>query len=101
MVTYPIKVARKHGGSDARKRAKVVEQNRIAVELEKYINAKVQAQQGPSCIYLYALIAHDTGYDVETVRDLCFSIDCGHNGFTVTKPDLDRQAGNISPSEKH
>jgi hypothetical protein len=87
MVSLPIHVQRKnYGGRDSKKRAKIAEQNRVAGELEKYINGQIEEMESGTHTFLYGYIAHDTEYDEEMVRKLCFSIDCGHNGFTVTKP---------------
>jgi hypothetical protein len=86
MATYPISIPRKsYQGSDPKKQRRVNEQNRIAAELEKYINAQIKDHGGGS--YLYSSISYETGYDIETVRKLCFAIDCGHNGFTVAEPE--------------
>lgn len=86
MVTFPIRVTRnRYAGSNPRKRAEATETNRIAAELEKYINNQLETQTEPTKTYLYHDIATATGYDVAIVRDLCFAIDCGHNGFTALK----------------
>jgi hypothetical protein len=85
MVRYPITIEREsYNGSNEKKRSKAAERNRIAAELEKYINDEIQRRG--SGVYLYGLIAHDTGYDEELVRQICFSIDGGQNGFTVVDP---------------
>jgi hypothetical protein len=76
MVTYPVRVPRAHyGGANPRKARKVAEQNRIAGELEKYINEKIKSkiEKGETERYtqlMYGYIAYDTGYDEETVRNL-------------------------------
>lgn len=89
MVTYPISVkGNGYRGNDPRKRAKANEENRIALELERHINKLLENQQEPIQSYMYHDIASDTGHDIETVRRLCFSIDCGGNGFTVIKKGL-------------
>lgn len=75
-------------GSDARKRAKANEENRIALELERHINNLLQKQELPIQSYLYHEIARDTGHDIGLVRRLCYSIDCGGNGFTVIKQGM-------------
>jgi len=87
MVTYPVSVPRKrYAGGKASIQQKVNERNRIAAEFEKHINAKIEKQEEEVRIYLYHEIANETGYDLETVREILFSVDCGHNGFTVIKP---------------
>lgn len=89
MVTYPIHVRRDgYRGKDPRKRLRADTTNRIASELEKHINKLLKEQQEPITSYDYHTIARATGHDAETVRTLCFSIDCGHNGFTAVKHGL-------------
>lgn len=89
MKTYPIRVPRvSYRGADRRKQAKTAETNRIAAELERHINALIEKQAYPICSYDYYEISSATGYDLETVRRLCFGIDGGHNGFTVIRPGL-------------
>lgn len=89
MVTYPICVKRSsYRGADQRKREKASEHNRIASELETYINGLLKVQEPPVQSYMYYQIAAATGYSEEIVRELCFSIDCGHNGFTAIRSGL-------------
>lgn len=89
MVTYPIHVKRSgYRGADPRKRQKAIEYNRVASELETYINGLLQKQTSPVQVYLYYQIASATGHSEETVRDICFSIDCGSNGFTAIRQGL-------------
>lgn len=89
MVIYPIHVKRfGYRGADRRKREKASEHNRIASELETYINGLLKVQESPVQSYLYYQIAAATGYSEEVVRELCFSIDCGHNGFTAIRSGL-------------
>ena len=86
MVTYPIYVRRlDYRGADPKKHKKAAEQNHIAVKLEAYINDLLRNQTEPICSYLYYQIAAETGYPEDTVRDLCFIIDGGCNGFTAIK----------------
>jgi hypothetical protein len=86
VVKYPIKVQRSnYRGNDPRKRQKAQQENQIASELEGVINDMLLKQTDPIQVYTYDEIAHKTGYPVERVTDLCFSIDYGHNGFTVIR----------------
>lgn len=86
MVIYPIYVPRRnYRGANPSKRQKTVERNLIAAKLEEHINARVLQQTSEYQIYLYHEIAHETGFDIEIVREICFGIDCGHNGFTVAR----------------
>ena len=92
MVTYPVRGPRKHyGGSDPTKRRKIAERNAIAVELEEFINSRIKAEieKGgtfPYKQFIYGFMAHETRYDEETIREICFAIDGGSNGFTVVLP---------------
>lgn len=89
MVTYPIYVKRDgYSGRDPRKMEKRRDYNRCAAELEQHINGLLENQVAPIQTYLYHQIAAATGYPLETVRDVCFSIDCGHNGFTAVKKGM-------------
>lgn len=86
MVTYPISVVRNsYRGADPKKRAKTHETNSIATKLESHINQLLKSQCEPVKTYFYYQIAAETGVSEEIVRQLCFSIDCGHNGFTAIK----------------
>jgi hypothetical protein len=95
MVTYPISVRRNpYRGSNAGKRSKAQEDNRNASLLEDHINKLLRAQASPVQQYSYQRIARETGIEEGVVRALCFSIDCGHNGFTAYRQDLSlQQAG--------
>ncbi len=89
MVTYPIRVSRTvYRGADPKKRAKASSLNRVAAEIEAYINGQLQKQERPVQVYDYWDIAEATGHSIELVRDLCYSIDGGSNGFTATKPGM-------------
>lgn len=89
MVTYPIRISGDpYRGTDPRRKQKTQALNRLAADLESKINEMIANQTAPIRTYLYHQIARETGFDYETVRDLCFSIDGGHNGFRVCKPGL-------------
>lgn len=86
MVTYPVRVPRKnYRGSKLLIQLKTNERNRIAAELERYINQRIEEQEEGRKVYLYHEIAAATGYPLEIVRDILFGVDSGHHGFTVTK----------------
>lgn len=89
MVTNPISVRRNpFRGSNASNKAKVQQENRTASILEVHINNQLTAQASPVRDYQCHQIARETGIDESVVRDLCFSIDCGDNGFTAYRQDL-------------
>lgn len=89
MVTYPIYVSRdRYRGRDTRKQARAAETNRMAMQLEQHINALLLAQERPVQQYSYHEISEETGVPLDVVRDLCFAIDGGHNGFTAIKRGL-------------
>lgn len=82
-VEYPINVGRdNYSGSDQKKIEKRVEYNSIALKLEHYINKQIE--QGKRGRFLYSDIARETGVDINLVRSILFSVDCGHNGFTIS-----------------
>lgn len=92
MVQHPIHVTRDgYRGNDPRKKRKAADKNRIALELERCINDKLLEQKEPVHSYMYYEIASATGVDVDLVRDLCFAIDGGSNGFTAIRHDLTYQ----------
>lgn len=92
MVTYPIHIRREgYRGADPKKREKAATLNRIAVELETYINERLEAQTRPIQQYLYQEISEATGHSLENIRTLCLSIDGGHNGFTAFKSGMSLQ----------
>lgn len=89
MVTHPIHIRRDfYRGSNARRRERALAYNRAATELEAYINQLLKTQLRPIQQYTYSEIAAATGYDLETVRELCYGIDGGHNGFTAFKSGM-------------
>jgi len=91
MVSYPINVPRKHyGGAKPRLRQKASDYNRLARELEDYLNQRIAASDAETQTYLYPSIGRDTGIPLEIVRQILFGVDCGHNGLTVYKPPSGR-----------
>lgn len=89
MVSHPIRLKREHySGRDQRKRQKAADKNRVASELESYINGLLLRQVAPIEVYDFAEIADATGYSMELVSDLGYSIDGGSNGFTAWRHDL-------------
>lgn len=89
MVQHPIYVPRQnYRGRDQKKLQKVIEHNRVAADMERKINDLLLQQPEPVRSYLWMEISELTGYSYETVRDLGFGIDCGHNGFTAWRHDL-------------
>lgn len=86
MVTYPVRVPRDgYWGKDGRRRQKAARHNQVAEELEKYINEKIAADPSAQQTYYYHLIALDLNLPLDEVERILFSLDCGHNGFTVSK----------------
>jgi hypothetical protein len=84
MVTYPIRVERtSYRGSDPKKRAKAAEYNRDAAMIEEHINNQIRC--GKLGVFHYSTIAHEVRLDEKRVSKILFSVDCGHNGFTVVK----------------
>jgi hypothetical protein len=86
MVRYPVRVPRDgYKGRDPKKRQKRSEKNRIAKELEDYLNRAIEKNDQNLQQYLYGYIAADTGFSEKIVRDILFGVDAGHNGLTVIK----------------
>ena len=84
MVSYPIYVKRSgYSGRDPKKLQKAIEYNRVATMLEEHINAQIKS--GKTGVFLYSTIAREVGLSIECVREILFSVDCGHNGFTVSE----------------
>ena len=91
MVTYPVRVPRdSYRGRNPQKRQKCSERNRIAQELEKYLNNAIAKDDSHIQQYCYGNIAIDTGLSVEMVREILFGVDCGHIGLTVIKNPSER-----------
>jgi hypothetical protein len=82
MVKPPIRVEREHyRGSDPKRRAKVARYNEDAATLEQHINAQIA--KGKRGVFMYYEISRDTGIPLKRVEEILFTVDCGHNGFTV------------------
>jgi hypothetical protein len=89
MVTYPIHVSRKrYGGRNLARLRNSQEHNRLAEQLENYLNAKIEQNSNQTQVYLYAQIAIDLGFSVDAIRAVLFAVDSGHNGLTVRKPPV-------------
>lgn len=101
MKSYPISIARSsYRGSDARKRAKVQNFNRVAGRIEEYLNADLAQQPADSVnTYLSYSIASSIGEDSDLVHEIVFATDCGSNGITILKGDWDR-AMNPAPTKE-
>lgn len=100
MKSYPISMSRRsYRGSDASKRSKVQEFNRVATRVEDYLNGDLARQSEHSVnTYLSYSIASDIGEDSDLVHEVVFATDCGSNGITILKGDYERaMAGLGSP----
>ena len=86
MVIYPIRVKRKqYRGMNPREQEKTRNYNELAKVLEGYINEKIKEDESEVQQYIYGNIASDLNLEIAEVREILFSVDCGHNGFTVKK----------------
>lgn len=92
MKGYPVSVRREgYRGSDARKRAKVNNINRIAARIEGYLNDDLAKQPNDTVhVYVSYMVARDISEDEETVRRIIFATDGGGNGITIVKGDFQR-----------
>ena len=89
MVRHPIRIARNgYKGANAKKQANMMDENRIASDLETKINDLLLKQTAPIQSYTWSGVANATGYSFETIKRLGYSIDCGSNGFTAWRYDL-------------
>ena len=73
-----FRIPQKHyRGSNWKERIKTLQRNRIATELERYINSKLKAEienaRETDYQFLYREMAHDTGYSEKTIRDILLS----------------------------
>lgn len=91
MRSFPLRIGRRaYSGRDARRRAAAQEFNRIAGRVEAHLNADLAAQPENSVSsYSNDEIARALGEDADLVRDVVFAADCGANGITILKGDLD------------
>lgn len=86
MKEYPIYIPRKtYKGSNASLKKKHDEYNRIAKELEAFLNKEIEQSNQETQIYKYGDISFATGISEQIVLELLFSVDCGHNGITIHK----------------
>jgi hypothetical protein len=89
VVTHPIRVAYdSYRGNQERRRIKCDRHNALALKLEQHINDLLLNQQEAISQYLYHDIARVFSVPVDTVRNICFVIDGGHNGFTALRKGL-------------
>lgn len=89
MITYPARVHRDtYRGSNQRRMIKRDQHNRYAVTIENAVNRLLLAQTEPIRTYLWMEISEESGVPFDIVKDLGYSIECGSNGFTATRPGL-------------
>lgn len=87
MVNIPISIQIKpYTGSKEKLKQKYYEKLRIAKMIEDYINTKMKDTD--IHMFTYGSIAIDLGLSSEVVRDLLFTVDCGHTGITVCNPEI-------------
>ena len=92
MRSYPITVHRAaYRGVDPKKRAKIMERNRIASRVEEYLNADLAKRPIDSIqSYLSYAIADAIGESSRIVHDIINATDGGSNGITILKGDFER-----------
>ncbi|NKA95834.1 hypothetical protein GO283_04386 [Ralstonia solanacearum] len=84
MVTYPIRIRREtYRGRDRTRQSRVVSQNSQIADLERYINDLLFRQEESIQVYDFADIARGTGFPLDFVSEVGYSIDGGSNGFTA------------------
>jgi hypothetical protein len=86
---FPIRVPRKqYRGSSDFLRRRTVEHNQCAVRIEQYLNDRIATDPNSIQTYTYEFITLDLDLTAEQVREILFSVDCGHNGLTVAKSSV-------------
>jgi hypothetical protein len=73
-------------GLNPRRVEKRTAHNELATQLEDYINGEFQACGRDHETFIYGYVANALGIPVEDVRRLLFSLEGGHNGFSVWRP---------------
>lgn len=102
MVTYPISISRDgYRGANSNRKVKAQEFNLKASRLETIINQMLLEQADPFHVYTWGEIASKSGIPTETVREICYSIDCGSNGFTAIKKGMTFQDAMAASSVGH
>ncbi len=87
MVTVPVQVKKcDYRGSDLKRQEDARAWNLAAWKIEEWINEAIRKQREEITVYKYEDVAEKTGYSLDLVRKICFSIDCGGNGFTAVRP---------------
>jgi hypothetical protein len=69
--------------------AKAGEFNRLAAQLEAYVNETFVKSNQNVLQFTYAEIARDLNLDVNNVHDVLHGVDAGANGLTVFKRPLE------------
>lgn len=86
MVTYPVHVAREgYRGTNPRRREQVRRYNEDAQRIEECINAMLEEQTEATASYTWHEISSRCGLSPDRIREIGFSIDGGHNGFTALR----------------
>jgi hypothetical protein len=90
MVRYPIRVPREsYRGSKQNLQRKNYERNMLIKSIENHINKKLSEMQDGIHVMLSYDVAFDMGLDPETVTEILYGVDCGSNGFTVIKGNVE------------
>jgi len=92
MKAYPITVHHKlYRGADPKKRAKMMDYNRIAGRVQAYLNNYL-AKQPDNFVgsFFSFFIASEIGESSDIVHDIISSTDGGSNGITIVKGDFDK-----------
>jgi len=64
-------------------RLRIAKFNEDAAMLETHVNEQIK--NGKTGVFDYYIIAGEVGLTVKRVRDILFSVACGHNGFQVQR----------------
>jgi hypothetical protein len=89
MVTYPVHLRRdSYKGSNERKKEKALAYNAAVSKIEDHVNDLLKNQTAPIRSYFYFDISIASGFSLELVEKVCYSIDCGSYGFTAYKSGM-------------
>jgi hypothetical protein len=86
MPPYPVSISVKtYRGSDQRKREAHFEEVRVAKQLERYLNGKMENASNKPITLMYGNIAVDLGIPAEAIAKLLGGIG-GHNAIQIWIP---------------
>ncbi len=87
MVTYPVRInVKQYRGKKQKLQFQYQQKLEIATKIERYLNERMADCAVQT--FDYFEIAEDLYLCKETVRDILFAVDGGHNGITIMNPKI-------------